>query len=364
MVVILTKDPFVEAEATAFAGPTASQSNIRRPLYGITPKTPRHAFISVFQDGGKGNLIPVSVKDSSAPGGWSNSNHNFIVSKAQESRQEKVQIIETFGDHWSFFYGEKPIVYQVQGVLINTLDFNWKNEWSYNYERFLRGTKCVENRSRVFLGFDDILLQGFLLTSQVNYDDQMPYLCAFNFQMLLSKPPLDLSPAASDEISAAGSNEYVTQAEEARSFVVGGNPSGVLAEYLGPVTGLGTAGASGVTDFRYVINPLTGESEPDSSFSPLVPNAVDNPRTAFWVSEIDPKKRQWRTPDEALLELNTKLAAQQRSVDDVVARQSLRNNPSSFQLSSRDAAVEAISKSLTTGISNSATVIPPDLGSE
>lgn len=110
------------------------------------------------------------------------------------------------------------------------------------------------------------------------------------------------------------------------------------------------------------MDPLTGDSVLKTKSSPNVPASIDSPRTASWVSESDPRKRQWRTPDEALLEINTKIAAQQAGSDDVTARQSLRSNPAAFQLASRTDAVVSIAASLTKGISNSAAAIPDYTG--
>lgn len=351
--ILIEKDPFVEAEAGIGSNISKDQFNIRRPFYGIQIKEPRHAFISIYQDGGNGSLVPISMKDSSAPGGWSNSNHNFVLTDVSETRQEKTQIIETFGDHYTFFYGQKPIVISCQGMLVNTSDFNWKNEWFYNYNNFLRGTKCVENRARVFLGYDDVLVQGYIMNCQVQLSKDLPYVTPFSFNMLLAKEPLDLTSAVADDVPAPGSSGWVNQAEDARYLVdSNGNRTGTTVEYIGSLQSAD----------RYQMDPLTGDSVLLSGASPNVPASVDSPRTASWVSESDPRKRQWRTPDEALLEINTKIAAQQSGTDDVTSRQALRASPSSFQLASRTDAVVSISSALGKGISNSAAAIPDYTG--
>tara|TARA_R110002126_G_scaffold52672_9_gene142985 strand:- start:473 stop:1474 length:1002 start_codon:yes stop_codon:yes gene_type:complete len=193
-VIIFEKDLFVDIDQQFQDNPQAEAFNVRRPIYGITLKDTRFAYMSLYQDVGDGNAAQVvSLLDSSAPGGYSDANHNFILQGVSESRQEKVQIIETFGDHFAFFYGEKPIVLQIQGMLFNTADFNWKNEFMANYENFLRGTKCAENRTRVFLGWDDVVAQGYLLNVQIQYNKDMPLVIPFSCNMLLTKPPTDLS---------------------------------------------------------------------------------------------------------------------------------------------------------------------------
>jgi len=260
-IVLIERDPFVANEKEE-ANKTNKQNNIRRPFYGIQVKDPRFAYISVFQDAGVqgGSLIPISLKDSSAPGGWSNSNHNFILTDVSESRQEKMQVIETFGDHYTFFYGEKPIVLQCSGMLIDTQDFNWKNEWWYNYNNFLRGTKAVEHRSRVFLGFDDVLVEGYIMNCSAQYSKDQPNLAPFSFSILLAKPPLDLTPASDPEVSFPATSTWVTQSDDARwpatiltngdrSVNTVGDPN-ARPEYIGKVE----------EEDRYSIDPITGKS--------------------------------------------------------------------------------------------------------
>lgn len=53
---------------------------------------------------------------------------NFILTSAVEARQEKFQIMETFGDPFIFFFGEKPSIYQFSGLLLNSLDYQWRAE--------------------------------------------------------------------------------------------------------------------------------------------------------------------------------------------------------------------------------------------
>lgn len=348
-IILIEKDPFVEAEASQFTKIETEQFNVRRPFYGLSIKDPRHAFLSVYQENGNGSLVPISLKDSSAPGGWSNANHNFILTDVAESRQEKVQIMETFGDHFVWFYGEKPIILACSGFLLNSEDFNWKNEWFYNYEKFLRGTRCVENRARVFMGFDDVLVQGYILNCQVPLSKDMPNVCPFSFQLLLSKLPLDLSPAGGDEVPIANTN-YVTSTEKARAFV----SDGTLVEYINGVE----------IDNIYRVDPVTGESKTRSNAAPEVPDTADSPRTAYWLTETQPSERQWRDEHEALLEINTKLASLQSGVDSVTTRQALRASPENFQLASRTDSVLAIAQALTTGVSNAAAVIPDTTGLE
>lgn len=189
--------------------------------------------------------------DSSAPLGHSKENHNFLLQSVQEQRQEKTQIIETFGDNFVFFYGGKPLIMQMSGMLINTRDFNWKNEFLYNYENLLRGTKCVDNRARVYIGFDDVLVEGYMLGCGVSYDKDIPYLCPFGFQILVTNYT-DMSHTLNEVVTSADGNNEVT--EEGQAGGVGArvlsSNRGVVVEYLSELQYTGYS----------VIDPTTGDA--------------------------------------------------------------------------------------------------------
>lgn len=348
---MIQKDPFTEAEQQIEEeGLYADNFNIRRPFLGLDVKEPRFAFVSLYQDLGDGSQSQaISIVDSSAPGGYSNANHNFILQSVRETRTEKTQVVETFGDHFVFFYGQKPIVLQVSGLLFNTENFNWKNEFLGNYSRFLRGTKCVENKTRVFLGWDDVLAQGYMVNVSVSYDKEMPNLVPVSFSLLLSKPPLDLSnamaPLDAPNPGADTPYQYRTYEGDENAY-----PEYVTADLDGyqelRKSDLVTLGVDGQP---YVVSGSSGE----------VPGSQEAQQgSAYWVSGTNPGRKQWKDESEALLSLNALLTSQQTGDDVVSVIQQLRRTPEAFQLGKRDDAVLTLLKALRTGVSNAAAVVP------
>lgn len=273
-ILLIERDPFLEVEDAADG--TRLPGNVRRPLYGTTRKEPSFAYLRVYQDQGAGHgAKPISLINSSAPGGEGYSNSNFILQTVSEERQEKAQVVDTFGDHYVFFYGEQPQVLQVQGVLLNTADFNWRNEFIANYERYLRGTKCVENRCRVYLGYEDKLAQGYIMNFAAPQTAENPDFVSVQFSMLLTKPPLDLTGASdvlqnttqgedpwtyrSLEISSVADAQAAVRALLGESSVAleaaafGGSRRTLLwyPEYIGRV----------IRTERTRFNPITGDAE-------------------------------------------------------------------------------------------------------
>ena len=111
---------------------------------------------------------------------------NFIAQAIVEARSEKSQVVETFGEPYIFFFGEKPRILSVQGLLMNTLDFNWKNEFWQNYEHNLRGTKLVEADARIYLYYDDQIVEGYVLDAQASHDANLPYHVPFTFTLFVT----------------------------------------------------------------------------------------------------------------------------------------------------------------------------------
>jgi hypothetical protein len=184
----VSTDPFEEVFNDASQRRGEPQVNVRRPLRGLQIKKDTYAVLKVLTATGE----EVSLFDSSsslAYGGVGLSQggiSNFIIQQLQETRVEKQQIVETFGEDYIFFFGERPRFINVSGVLLNTADFNWKSEFWANYEKYLRGTKLVENNARLYLYFDDIVVEGYLVQASTTQQAVKPYHLPFNFQMFVS----------------------------------------------------------------------------------------------------------------------------------------------------------------------------------
>ena len=180
-------DPFEEVRRQAAESRNEPQINVRRPLRGLQIKDDTYAVLKVLNS--QGEELP--LVDSSSPftldgtGTSLNGVSNFIVQQLSEQRMEKQQIVETFGEDYIFFFGERPRFINVSGVLLNTADFNWKSEFWHNYDNFLRGTKLVENNARLYLYFDDVVVEGYVVMASAEMNAMTPYHLPFQFQMFV-----------------------------------------------------------------------------------------------------------------------------------------------------------------------------------
>ena len=155
----------------------------RRPTRGVEVKDDTYAVIKVVQ--ADGTEIPLF--DSGSPDGLTTSGYaNFLLQSVSEARMEKSQIVETFGDSYIFFFGENPRFLDVTAFLINSNDFNWRAEWWANYHEYLRGTKLTELGARIYLFYDDIVVEGYMMQAVAQDTSQQPYQLQLQFKLFVT----------------------------------------------------------------------------------------------------------------------------------------------------------------------------------
>jgi len=164
---------------------------IRRPYRGIQIKEDRFSTLSVR---GPGNKVIPLTSSSDVRGSGTTSGRtgrvqeysDYILQSISEQRTEKQQIIETFGDPYVYFFGERPRIVEVSGLLLNTEDFNWKSQFWKNYDEKLRGTKLVQQNARVYLSWDTTIIEGYMLQAAAAEQSEEPYSVPFSFSMLIT----------------------------------------------------------------------------------------------------------------------------------------------------------------------------------
>jgi hypothetical protein len=256
--IMLTPDLFAEkAQKVALARTSSEKSNdkhairTRRPYTGIRIKENTPSVLSIYrQDSDEaiplvssgGNWTPETDKvlgGGPLPEGeevdltaFTQNYSDFIIQSVEEQRAEKQQIVDTFGDTYIFFYGEQPRIVNFSGQLINTADFNWRSQFWHNYDKFLRGTKLVEQNARAYISFDTIVVEGYPLSVNAVDNSEAPYQVQFQMQMFVTGyydfSPIGLPyyyqgkeekvrPADWDHYNAAGADSVpVTQSEFAQ----------------------------------------------------------------------------------------------------------------------------------------------------
>ena len=111
---------------------------------------------------------------------------NFVLQASGEADSEKSQIMDNFGElPQIFFFGRRPRVYSYSGMLWNNDTNNWKDEFRYVYNKYLRGTKCVENGVKLILTYDRSVRLGYMLQMNINQNAEMEMSVPINFAMFI-----------------------------------------------------------------------------------------------------------------------------------------------------------------------------------
>lgn len=111
----------------------------------------------------------------------------FFLESYSEGHAERSQIVETFGDAYIFFFGERPIVYTFNGTLLNTKDINWKEDFMFYYNNFLRGTKAVGYNAKVLLTYGFNQIEGYVMGVNMGANAQNEKGVQMSFQMFVTK---------------------------------------------------------------------------------------------------------------------------------------------------------------------------------
>lgn len=171
--------------------PALRDLTTRRPLRGLQIKKDTPATLAVLGPSG----IGTSIHNSSVGGDTKASfTTNFIVQSFNISRAEKMQLVQTFGATYGFFFGEQPYFVQVQALLVDSEDFPWVAEWWANYDEFFRGTKLVDRGLQVFFEVEDFVFGGYLSTAQLGKSAGEQHQVPISFSMWITS--VDMSVAA------------------------------------------------------------------------------------------------------------------------------------------------------------------------
>ena len=175
------------------------QTGIRRPLDGIQMKDDTFAFIRVIKE--DGTEIPLFGVDKTKGAAYT----NFLVSHWEQADMEKLQVVDTFGEDYVYFFGRRPRQYSLTGFLLNTADFNWRGMWWRNYVEYLRGYKLAKMRARAYMYVDGAVIEGYFLNSNVPSDAASPNMVQFSTTMLVT----NYVDTTSFTIPTPGKYEYI-----------------------------------------------------------------------------------------------------------------------------------------------------------
>ena len=113
---------------------------------------------------------------------------DFLLTMAQESFDEKVQINDVLSDNYvSFFFGKRPPVFQYTGVLFNTRQDDWRSAFTIIYNDIIRGTELARRKAVVTLSYDNMAVTGALVRMNQVLRAEQQMASQFDFSILVKR---------------------------------------------------------------------------------------------------------------------------------------------------------------------------------
>lgn len=113
---------------------------------------------------------------------------DFLLTMAQESFDEKVQINDVLSDNYvSFFFGKRPPVFQYTGILFNTRQDDWRSAFTIIYNDIIRGTELARRKAVVTLSYDNMAVTGALVRMNQVLRAEQQMASQFDFSILVKR---------------------------------------------------------------------------------------------------------------------------------------------------------------------------------
>lgn len=110
----------------------------------------------------------------------------FILQNVRLVQEERYFVFQALnGDTTTFFFGDKPVVYNFSGILLDTKNQQWFNDFDFFYKKYLRGSSSILNKTRVFMIYSDQIIEGFMLNVQMSKEGSWTDQSSFSFDFLL-----------------------------------------------------------------------------------------------------------------------------------------------------------------------------------
>lgn len=121
------------------------------------------------------------------PGMTESKFRQFILLSMNEVSQERMQIVETSDNFQLLFYGKRPEVLQIQGVLKNTMDNPWSMNMLFLWDNLMRGTKLAEDGNILQIYADKDLYSGYPFAFSRSKAAPNDFIVNFSFSFVITE---------------------------------------------------------------------------------------------------------------------------------------------------------------------------------
>lgn len=189
---------------------------------------------------------------------------SFLLTDVACTLEEKLQVVEVFGDaEVSYYFGRQPIMFNLSGLLIDSVDNNWFIEWLEMYSHVMRGTELARNYELVRIVLPNMTIEGTINRMSWNQnsarDVDIPFQFSFLAKQIVPKPvtlpnkPLTNDPVinfgkAEGFLSQSGQNNIKMNSlqDNIRGLqAVISDPGSSIKDFASSLTNLGSSGVNG-----------------------------------------------------------------------------------------------------------------------
>lgn len=113
---------------------------------------------------------------------------DFFLNQVNESFQEAVQIDKVLGDNYvAFFFGQQPPVFQYSGVLLNSMQDDFRSGFALAYQTMLRGTEMARRGALIRLRYDSVIVSGVMIAHSQVMNAENELAVPFSFSLLVKE---------------------------------------------------------------------------------------------------------------------------------------------------------------------------------
>lgn len=160
---------------------------VRRPLHAMELHEDTYSTITVRSASGDESKTLVNTSHTSTTDFMSSSTSNLIIQSVSESREEKQQIVQTFGEDFVYFFGERPVMTRFTAILPDSVEFQYAAEFWRNYERVLRGTSLVTRNLRAYVSVGRKVYEGYLVSASTQRQADQPRVIQLTFTLYTTR---------------------------------------------------------------------------------------------------------------------------------------------------------------------------------
>lgn len=113
--------------------------------------------------------------------GWG----DFLLTDVQCSMNEKMQIMEVFGDNFvSYFFGRSPTTFTMSGIIFDDIDNEWFPNFLEVYDKFIRGTQLARKSLLLEISLPNVIIIGSIVNFSYSQTAMRDTDIQFNMQVV------------------------------------------------------------------------------------------------------------------------------------------------------------------------------------